>query len=73
MFGKGRTTASGTTWERLKKSVYPTNKSEREKRIKQYRDVSIFVLSIVLVSVFEKKIQNLLKVDKSELTQFSNM
>ncbi|CAD8191658.1 unnamed protein product [Paramecium pentaurelia] len=72
-FGKPRSGSSGSTWEKLKKSVYPTNKAEREKRKKQFLDVAIFVASIVVVSVFEKRIQTLLKVDKSELTQFSNM
>ncbi|CAD8094472.1 unnamed protein product [Paramecium primaurelia] len=72
-FGKQKGIQQGTSWEKLKKSIYPTNKAEREKRIKQFRDIGIFLASIMIVSVFEKKIQNLLKVDKSEITQFSNM
>lgn len=31
-FRKGNST--GSTWEKFKKSIYPTNKAEREKRLK---------------------------------------
>ena len=53
--------------EKLKRTIYPTNKAEREKRLRQYRDIGIFVASIVLVGLFEKKIVKLLSVDKSDL------
>ena len=55
-FGKPKSASSGSTWDQLKKSIYPTGKAEREKRKKQFLDVAIFVASIVVVSVFEKRI-----------------
>jgi hypothetical protein len=73
--GSGNKRARGTSgrFDLIKNFFYPSGRQERSKRMKQYKDISLFVGSILLVTVFEKQIQKLLQVDKSELTQFTNM
>lgn len=70
---KKRVSFAADKWNALKKKLLPASLQERKKRLAQYRDVTLFVVSIGLVTIFEKRLQKWLTVDKSELNQLTSM
>lgn len=57
----------------LKEFFIPATRKDRQKRIKQYKDVLVFVAAIFVMSTFESKIEKILSVDPNELQKISKM
>lgn len=71
--GGHRTAKTSSNWDYLANTLLPQGKQERQKRLKQYKDASLFFLSIALVTLLEKQVTKLLQLDKSELAQFTTI
>ncbi len=57
----------------VKEFFIPTTRKDRQKRIKQYKDVLIFLTAIFVMSTFESKIEKILSVDPSEVQKITKM
>lgn len=57
----------------VKEFFVPTTRKDKQKRIKQYRDVFVFLAAILIMSTCESKIEKLLSVDPSEVQKISKM
>ena len=57
----------------VKDFLFPITKKEKTRRNRQLRDVSIFVLSIGALYIFEEKIQKILSVDIAEIEKLTKM
>ena len=57
----------------FKEFFVPITRKERQKRIKQYKDVLVFLTAIFVMSTFESKIERILSVDPSEVQKITQM
>ena len=57
----------------VKEFFIPVTRKDRQKRIKQYKDVLVFLTAIFVMSTFESKIEKLLSVDHSEVQKLTKM
>ena len=61
----------GTPFRRLKDFIFPLTRKEKNKRMLQIKDVSIFFFSIAVFVYFEDKISKALSVDPDEVQKLS--
>lgn len=57
----------------LKEFFIPVTRKDRQKRVKQYKDVLVFLAAIFVMSTFESKIEKILSVDPSEIQKISKI
>lgn len=55
----------------LKTIIIPVTKKEKMKRMKQIKDITLFVSAITLLIVFQKKIEKLITVNPEEVQRLS--
>ena len=56
---------------RVKYWILPPTSDRRKERLAQYRDLSFFIGSIILVSVFEEKIKNFLEIETDDIRKLT--
>lgn len=57
----------------FKEFLIPTTKKDKQKRIKQYKDVLIFLGAILIMTTFESKIEKILSVDPNEIQKMTKL
>lgn len=57
----------------VKEFFVPSTRKDKQKRIKQYKDVLVFLAAILIMSTCESKIEKLLSVDPSEVQKITKM
>ena len=75
-FHSGARSGQGNTgwkakYSQLKNWLYPATKDKRKERMGQYKDLSIFLGSILAVVIFEDKIKNFLEIETDEISRIS--
>jgi hypothetical protein len=57
----------------IREFFIPITRKDRQKRIKQYKDVLVFLTAIFVMSTFESKIEKFLSVDPTEVQKITKM
>lgn len=70
---KKATNSLSTYAKTLKEFLVPATRKDRQKRIKQYKDVLVFLTAIFVMSTFESKIEKWISVDTSEVQKITKM
>lgn len=60
-------------FKQAKEFIVPSSKKDKQKRLKQYKDIVFFVTAIGLISIFQSKIEKLLTVDTNEVQKMTKM
>lgn len=57
--------------KKVKEFIIPPTKKDKVRRAKQFKDVGIFLASIAIIYVFQKKIEKLITVNPEELQKMT--
>ena len=75
LHGEGKEVPKGNksseTVSKLKAWLWPKTTESRQVRITQYKDIGIFIGSIVAIWLLEDRIRDLLEIDTDELRKLS--
>jgi len=58
-------------YNKLKYWVLPPTSDKRKERISQYKNIGIFITSILIISTFEDKIKNFLEIETDDLRKMT--